>query len=184
MNNRWWLEDELAKVAKLPTETEKCQRLETICTWETPGPGSYYDDIGHVGRSPRVRRGDAANTDPIMRHIPQPTFWWQNEGMSRDRLSWQCTMDWPMGVIYEGLDPKSVYTVRLTGYGQSLLRLDGDRVTPSVDGKEVGEFKEFEVPPKLSRDGRLVLTWDSPTNESHLNWRQKSRVAEVWLIKR
>ena len=93
-------------------------------------------------------------------------------------------MDWPLGVIYEGLDPESVYTVRLTGYGQSLLRLDGNRVTPSVDGKGVGEFKEFDVPPNLSRDGKLVLTWDSPTNESHLNWRQKSRVAEVWLIKR
>ena len=74
--------------------------------------------------------------------------------------------------------------MRLTGYGQSLLRLDGDPVTPSVDGIEIGEFKEFRVPPHLVQDGRLVLTWDSPTNESRLNWRQKSRVAEVWLLKK
>ena len=162
LNNRWWLEDEFAKVAALPTEAEKCQRLETIGTWETPGPGSFYDDIGHVGRSPHVRRGEAVNTDPIMRHISQPTFWWWDDGKSRARLSWQCTMDWPLGVVYEGLDPQGTYTVRLTGYGQSLLRLDGDRVTPSVDGKEIGEFKEFHVPPHLVQDGRLVLTWDSP----------------------
>ena len=67
----------------------------------------------------------------------------------------------------KGLDPQGTYTVRLTGYGQSLLRLDGDRVTPSVDGKEIGEFKEFPVPPHRVQDGRLVLTWDSPTNESN-----------------
>ncbi len=184
LNNRWWLEDEFAKVTALPTEAEKCQRLETIGTWESPGPGSFYDDIGHVGRSPHVRRGEAAITDPIMQHTAQPTFWWWDDGQSRARLSWQCTMDWPLGVVYEGLDPQGTYTVRLTGYGQSLLRLDGDLVTPYVDGKEIGEFKEFNVPPHSVQDGRLVLTWDGPTNESQLNWRRKSRVAEVWLLKR
>ena len=161
-------------VAMLPTAAEKCQRLEAIATWETPGPGSFYDDIGHVGRSPRVCRGEADNTDPIMRHIPQPTFWWWDDGKSRARLSWQCTMDWPLRVVYEGLDPHSSYTVRLTGYGQSLLRMDGERVTACVDGREIGEFKEFPVPPHTVQDRRLVLTWDSPPDESHLNWRQQS----------
>lgn len=184
LNNRWWLEDEFTKIAALTTEAEKCQRLETIGTWETPGPGSFYDDIGHVGRSPHVRRGDADNTDPMLRHIPQPTFWWWDDGKSRARLSWQCTMDWPLGVVYEGLDVQGTYTVRLTGYGQSTLRLDGDRVTPTVDGKEVGEYKEYQVPAQMLKDRKLVLTWDSPTNESQLNWRQRSRVAEVWLLKR
>ena len=183
LNNRWWLEDEFAKIAALPTEAAKLERIERIHTWENPGPGSSYDDIGNIAKSPHVRSGEGINTDPQMRRNPNPTFWWMDNGMSRARLSWQCTMDWPLGVVYEGLEPKARYTVRLTGYGKSLLRIDGVRVTPTVDGKELGEIKEFHVPPELSDDGKLELTWDRPTDEGHLNWRQQSRVAEVWLLK-
>jgi hypothetical protein len=28
-----------------------------------------------------------------------------------------------------------------------------------------------------------VLTWDRPEDEAHLNWRQQSRIAEIWLLK-
>ena len=37
LNNRWWLEDELAKVRKMGTEAEKTARLVTIAKWERPG---------------------------------------------------------------------------------------------------------------------------------------------------
>jgi hypothetical protein len=112
----------------------------------------------------------------------EPTLWWWNEGKSRARLSWQVTM-WPASVVYEALDPQASYRVRSSGYGQALLRMNGERVQPTVDGKEMGELKEFPVPAKYVKDGKLVLTWDRPTNEADLNWRQKSRLAEVWLIK-
>jgi hypothetical protein len=56
-------------------------------------------------------------------------------------------------------------------------------VVPSIDGKQMGEFNEFRVDSKFLKDRKLVLTWDRPTNEEHLNWRQHSRLAEVWLIK-
>ena len=72
---------------------------------------------------------------------------------------------------------------RAIGYGQAQLRINGELVKPDRDGKEMGETKEFPVDPKFLKDGRLVLTWDRPQNEGHLNWRQKSRLAEVWLIK-
>ena len=71
-----------------------------------------------------------------------------------------------------------------TGYGQALLRINGERVTPTLDGREMGEKKEFPVDPKFLKDGKLVLTWDRPTDEGHLNWRQTSRLAEVWLLKK
>jgi hypothetical protein len=47
----------------------------------------------------------------------------------------------------------------------------------------MGEFKEFPVPAEQVKDRRLVLTWDIPADEEHLNWRQRSRLAEVWLLK-
>jgi hypothetical protein len=31
--------------------------------------------------------------------------------------------------------------------------------------------------------GKLVLTFDPPPDETHPNWRQQSRVSEVWLLK-
>lgn len=90
---------------------------------------------------------------------------------------------WPSGMVYEGLDPDATYVVRSSGYGQALLRINGERVVPRLDGKQMGEFKEFPVAAKYIKDRRLVLTWDRPTDERDLNWRQKSRLAEVWLLK-
>lgn len=182
LNNRWWLEDEFKKIRAMPSEADKRARLMTIATWEHPGPGSYYDDIGNIAKSPHVVGCTADASRPGLERQPEPTFWWWNEGKSRARLSWQVTM-WPQSMVYEALDPKSTYLVRTTGYGQELLHMNGERVQPAIDGKQMGEFKEFPVDPKFIKDGKLVLTWDRPTDEASLNWRQKSRLSEVWLIK-
>ncbi|MBN9662225.1 MAG: hypothetical protein J0H49_28770 [Acidobacteria bacterium] len=181
LNNRWWLEDEFKKVAALPTEQERTARLHVLAGWEHPGEGSFYDDIGNEAKSPHVD-GDAEQ-EPESFRAPEPTFWWWDSGRSRARLSWQTTM-WPARMVYEGLDPQGTYVVRTGGYGQSLLSIDGQRATPRIDGRQMGEFKEFPVPPESLKDGRLVLTWAIPEDESHLNWRQHSRLAEVWLLKR
>jgi hypothetical protein len=181
LNNRWWLEDEFRKVRAMAAEPERWKRLRELATWENPGPGSFYDDIGHEARSPRAD-GDAEQDADSFRG-PEPTFWWWDSGRSRARLSWQSTM-WPKRMVYEGLDPAGAYVVRTSGYGQSLLKIDGERATPTVDGKQMAEFKEFPVPAEHVKDRRLVLTWDIPADEEHLNWRQRSRLAEVWLLKR
>ncbi len=182
LNNRWWLEDEFAEIRKMSDEKEKLARLEVIRKWENPGPGSYYDDIGHVGRSPHVIRGEGTNTDPeLWRHENASHSWW-DEGKSRQRLSWQHHMRWPVGLAYDGLDPAARYSVRVTGQGESPLRGDGVRIEPTRSPKEIGAFKEFTVPAELTADGALHLTWDK-IDESHLNWRQHSHAAEVWLLK-
>jgi len=183
LNNRWWLEDEFMKVRKLGSETEKCAQLKRLAMWENPGPGSFYDDVGNTAKSPHVKRCEAPFTNPAEDAWPEPTHWWLDDGKGRKRLSWLTTMDWPEAVIYEGLDPEASYAVVLTGYGQSLLKMNGVRIQPTLDGKEIGEFKEFPVPPEAVKDRKLVLTWDTPTDEAHLNWRQQSRLAEVWLLK-
>jgi hypothetical protein len=183
LNNRWWLEDEFKK-ARVMAPAEKKARLRALATWEDPGVGGYYDDIGNSARSPHVRRSEELFTVPGEDAVPSPTHWWWDNGMSRARLSWQTSMEWPQAVVYQGLDPQGTYTVRTTGYGQGLLRVDGERVTATLDGREIGEFKEFPVPAAAVADREAVLTWDRPTDESHLNWRQHSRVTEVWLLKR
>lgn len=182
LNNRWWLEDEFQRIRGFGSEQEKTRRLQLIAAWEHPGPGSFYDNVGHESKAPHVRN-DVAAGEPGAERRPEPTFWWWEEGKSRARLSWQVTL-WPRSVVYENLDPEGDYVVRSTGSGQALLRINGQRVEPAVDGKQMGEFKEFPVPREHVKDRRLVLTWDRPTNERALNWRQRSRLAEVWLLKK
>lgn len=185
LNNRWWLEDEFKKAAALDSETAQCERLHQIASWENPGPGGYYDDIGDPARSPHVKRSEFIFTEPGEEAHPEPLQWWWDEGKSRARLSWQNTMDYPEAVVYEGLDPGAHYIVRCSGYGKFLLRIDGEPAygeDPPM--KQMGETQEFPVPASAVEDRRLVLKWDPPRDEGHLNWRQKSRLAEVWLIKK
>lgn len=184
LNNRWWLEDEFARIRKLPAVAEKLKALELVRTWENPGAGSFYDEVGNVAKSPHVIRGEGLNTDPLMEKNPNPGFWWWDDGSSRRRLSWQTSMDWPLGLAYHDLDPRASYRVRLTGYGQAKLRANGQLLTPTGDARyDIGEFKEFLLPANLIKDGKLVLTFDPLPDEAHLNWRQQSRVSEVWLLK-
>ena len=183
LNNRWWLEDEFRKIRALPSAADQRRRLHELAAWENPGPGSFYDNVGNIAKSPHVVRAgfDLAGAGSL-REV-DTTFWWWDQGKSRARLTWQVTA-WPVAMIYEDLDEHGKYVVQSSGYGQALLRINGELVKPDRDGKEMGETKEFPVDPKFLKGGRLVLTWDPPKNEGHLNWRQKSRLAEVWLIKR
>lgn len=169
LNNRWWLEDEMKKAEALADVAAQRARLREIALWEEPGPGSYYDDIGHEEKGPRVDLGDE----------DEPLFWWLDQGRSRLRLSSQTTM-WPKRVVYEGLDPQGQYEVKTGGQGQSLLRINGERVS----GRKEGDFHVFAVPAGALSGGKVELRWDVPQDEGHLNWRQRSRLAEVWLLKK
>jgi glycerophosphoryl diester phosphodiesterase len=183
LNNRWWLEDEFQKVRAMASEAEKAKRLYAIAHWEYPGPGSYYDDVGNPAKSPHVKRSPFPFTEPGEEARPEPTLWWWDEGKSRARLSWQVSMNYPEAVVYEGLDPDANYTVCCGGYGKFLLAMDGEDVAAPTRRTEMGDNQDFKVPSKHLQDRKLVLTWKQPTDESHLNWRQHSRLAEVWLLK-
>jgi hypothetical protein len=92
-------------------------------------------------------------------------------------------MDWPTAVEYTGLVPNGEYVVRTTGQGQCLLSINGQKVLPSLDGKGVGDLKEFPVPADLVKGRKLRLTFERP-NEEGINWRQQSRLTEIWLVRR
>jgi len=181
LNNRWWVEDQFADIRLLETEDEKISRLDIIRKWENPGPGSYYDDIGNVAQSEHVLRGKPFTDDPLMETNPNPDFmWWENQ-MSRERQSWISKMDWPVGLEYTDLDTSANYILRTTGYGQCLARINGERIYPSLDGKEIGEIKEFQIPKYLYKNGHIKLIFDIP-HEPDINWRRQSRLSEVWLV--
>ena len=172
LNNRWWLNDEFVKIRAMKTEQEKLNRLEIIRTWENPGTGSYYDDISNISKETHVITSSDDATD---------VAWWDN-GFSRKRLSTQLFQNFPK-LIYEDLDPKGSYTLRIAGYGEALLRVNGERVDPFIYNKDLEEFKEFHIARKYVRDGRIEVSFDEP-EESQLNWRKKSKVCDIWLLKK
>jgi hypothetical protein len=183
LNNRWWLEDEFRKVRAMAGAGEKRRRLHELAAWENPGPGSFYDNPGNIAKSPHVVHADVSPSDPSSLSEPGTTFWWWDQGQSRARLTWQVTT-WPLAMVYENLAENARYVVQSSGYGQALLRMNGELVKPTNDGREMGDRKEFPVDPARLKNGKLVLTWDRPKDEGHLNWRQKSRLAEVWLLRK
>ena len=171
LNNRWWLQDEFEKIRNMKTEKEKLDRLHVISTWDNPGDGSYYDDVSNVSLQPHVTTRSYDATD---------IAWW-DQGMSRRRLSSQTFQNFPR-LEYEDLDPSGDYFVRISGEGDALLRINGERVAPLEYNKGLEEFKLFPVARRLLTSGKIALTFDEP-EESHLNWRRRSKVSDVWLLK-
>ncbi len=170
LNNRWWLHDEFDRIRQLKSEKEKLDRIKIIESWENPGPGSYYDNISDISKGPRVKTRTDDATDYA---------WWDN-GMSRRRLSTQLYQNCPK-LEYTDLDPEGRYCIRIAGYGDALLRVDGERLEPVVYNKGLEEFKEFLVPHKCAGDGIIEVSFDQP-EESDLNWRQQSKVCDIWLL--
>ena len=183
LNNRWWLDDEFARIRRMPSEAERLARLEVIRTWENPGEGSFYDDIGNVEQSRHVLRGEPIETDPTFAFTPVPFYLKFDGGFTRKRSSWQTNVHWPVGMLYTGLDPAGEYTVRVTGQGRLVMRIDGEVVTSDNESASVGEFRTYRVPASALDDGTLRLTWDD-VDAGNVHWRQYSRLAEVWLLKR
>lgn len=171
LNNRWWLEDEFKKVSEMKSEEEKVARLDFIRNYETPGEGSFYDNISSADA-----KHVTSETDDAIDYL------WENNGMSRKRLSTQLFQFIPV-LEYTELDPNSDYLIRVAGFGEALLRANGERLTPTKYEKGFEQFKEFPLSKELIKDGKLKITFDKP-DEDHLNWRQQSRVTDVWVLKK
>ncbi|MCC6794902.1 MAG: hypothetical protein IT366_07265 [Candidatus Hydrogenedentes bacterium] len=182
LNNRWWLEDEFKKVREMTDKNAQIARLKEIATWENPEGCAFYDSVGNVSKAQRVLRGETTDSDPNHERSLNPDHVWKDNGLCRDRISWMTYLDWPVGVRYP-VEPGGNYVLRMTGQGVALTKVDGERVQPTKDGKTPAEFKEFPVPASATEDGTIVITWDVP-DEQHLNWRQRSRLNEIWLIKK
>lgn len=174
LNNRWWLADQFKIIDSLENEEEKNERIKVIYSWENPGSGSYYDNISNIAQSEHV-------TTTIYDAVD---FGWWDGGNSRWRLSSQVYQTQGNPILeYEDLDPDARYIVRVAGFGEALIRVDGKRLEPLVYDKERGGFKEFIVPRSVIGDGKLTVSFDQP-EESHLRWKYYSAVSDVWLIKR
>lgn len=172
MNNRLWLEDKFAAIDKLSSEKEKTNQLDMIRNWESPGEGSFYDDLGTLDRSTHLVTGEGLQTNPTMSRNPQPGFWYWEEGFNRLRLSSLVSMDRPVAVVYEDIDTTAKYDVRVTGYRVDEIQINGEWIKPFIFNDEKGAISEYHVPEEAIKSGKITLNWGDP------------ELTEVWLLKR
>jgi len=186
LNDRWWLEDQFDRIAKLSDRAAQLKQIDVVRNWENPGEGGYYDVLGDVGRSPHMLKilngGDAMRS---YREIPMPTQRWMGVKRKAVRFAWHKYINnLPTGLTYTALDPKATYTVRLFSQRQTALLIDGKAAPLIHRGETYDEVteQEFSVPQEALQDGRIVLNWQNP-DERGMNWRQQHYVTDIWVIR-
>ncbi len=88
--------------------------------------------------------------------------------------------DVPLEIVYDNLDPKGNYTVRVayTGRFPSKIKMVADDI-PVHDYIKTGlqPIYEFDVPSEALLDGNVTFKWTCGEGE------RGSQVAEIWFIK-
>jgi hypothetical protein len=187
LNNRPWLKKQFAELRRLDAEAARLQGIDAILDWTDPGPGGFYDDLGRVGRQPRLVRGPGYATDPGFLRSPLVGFA-RGPGW---RTSWcrhaASLYDAPLRLRYTGLNPSAHYRVRVTYTGDNfrprlrLLANDRLEVHPFLAKERDVRPVEFDVPREATRDGVLTLTWYAEPGRGGNG--RGCQVAEVWLLK-
>ena len=162
----------------------QAELLNKIAQWENPGSAGYHESIGHVGKSSHMLKLlDAGDALRHYQQFPIPTQ--RNIGPQRNglRLSFHIYHDDLPTLTYNSLDPNRNYSVKLMAQRESPLMIDGQLAVRTRVGQKFDQVfeQEFAVPEAAVADGKLELSWDS-LDESHLNWRQRHYVTDIWII--
>lgn len=180
--NQAWLRAELTKLQSLHEEETIREGIARILNWENPGPGGFYDDLGHPGKQPHLVRQKRWADDPGYVDSARTDF----TGPYPDgRQSWndyaETLYGTPLLMRYTGLDPNAAYTLRATYSGRyrPTLQLIANDKYP-IHGPRPTSIpplpQEWPVPREATRGGTLTLRWDRLTGRG-------AQVSEVWLIK-
>jgi hypothetical protein len=187
LNNRAWLDDQLAAIGKLEAEEDRLRAIAALVDRTDPGPGGFYDDLGDPARQPHLVRGPGFAEDPDYRRSTLagfgrrsgwPLAWCQNA---------QSHYDAPVVLRYETLDPDAHYRVRVVYAGDNFrarVRLDagGSEVHALIAKPDPARPLEFDIPTEATRDGTLTLRWSQEPGQGGNG--RACQVAEVWLIRK
>ncbi|MBI3117381.1 MAG: hypothetical protein HYZ00_01765, partial [Candidatus Hydrogenedentes bacterium] len=189
LNNRLWLETQFVAILELPSEAEQEARVLQLATWEQPGEGSFYDDLGNLAKQPHLVRQKTWDEDPGGVGSAMVEFQMAMKSdtleLSTQRLSWldqaKTLYGAPLLMRYEGLDPSATYRLRVTYAGRynatMTLTADGTHQIhgPLPQPNPVAP-QEFEIPAAATADGVLDLSWALVKGRG-------CQLAEVWLLK-
>ncbi len=190
LNDRIWLENEFAKIAKSPRDRQPAM-LDRIVNWTNPGPGGFYDDLGDPAQQPHLVRGEPYERDPDFLVSPFTGFG-DIEPRNGARVSWYTTAETlaetPLRMRYTNLDSKAQYAVRIVYGGDSpkvQIRLTANskyEIHPLRDKPQPQAPIEFDIPREATQSGELTLEW---SKQAGLGGNGRGvQVCEVWLIRK
>ncbi|HRJ71384.1 MAG TPA: hypothetical protein PLS03_04130 [Terrimicrobiaceae bacterium] len=192
LNSRLWLKDRFAALRALPSESERLAGLREILEWSNPGPGGFYDNMGALPMTPRLRRGPGPVEDPAFIHSSMTgCLYLTQEPMT---LRYSClSMAWslndePLVMVYDGLDPGAAYEVQVI-YSQNeyknKIRLVANgalEVHGYIDKPDPVAPLRFDIPLEATAGGVLTLSWN---REPGLGGEgQGCHVTEIWLMRK
>lgn len=186
LNDRFWMKMQFETIRKLATEVERIAAINELLHRTDPGPGGFYDDLGDPGRQPHLVKNTVTYEEsPDFRKsvfhgfdyaARWPRQWWDNAmSMYEGALEMQ----------YDDLDPTASYKLKFVYAFDSVRRVpiqlhaDGVQLHPPRLRPEEMTPLEFDIPPELTRDGKLRLRWSREFG--HGGNGRGCQVAEVWL---
>ena len=198
LNDRAWLEERFNAIRLLPSEPDRLEAIHQIVEWTNPGPGGFYDDLGHPARQPHLVRELPFSEDPGAMNSPRCDF---EEDLVADepdektegarRVSWmdhaETLYETPLRMRYPGLDPAARYRLRVVYAGDNpkrKIRLEANghiQIHPFISKPVPFRPLEFPIPAAATRSGTLTLQW---FGEPGLGGNGRGcQVSEVWLLK-
>ncbi len=196
LNDAPWLREQFAAIRPRATEQERLGGITEILNWENPGPGGFYDNLGHVTTQPHLVGGSAYADDPAFLKAPHLAATFGSGSGPALRISSRTYAetrdDHPLELRYPQLEPQARYRLRVV-YGTGAM---GTRQAPmttrlvangqhEIHGMQpkdpASRPVEFDVPVEATRTGELRLTWTRPTGLGGNG--RGVQVAEVWLMR-
>jgi hypothetical protein len=199
LNDAPYLLDQLTKIEKLSSESERLHKIDQLLRRTDPGLGGFYDHFGSSESWHRVISDVSWEKDPGSLQSPRIGFGvglvgeeWVDEikatgfkGQVTPRV-WmkqaKTLYDQPLKIAYTELDPQSSYRMKIsyTGRFRSRMKLTTDDGFIIHDFLQTGEqpLFEFDVPQKATADGKVTFIWNCGEGE------RGSQVTEIWLMKK
>ena len=199
LNDAVWLLWQMSKIREMGDEGQRLSAIRTMLGRTDPGPGGFYMNLGGDDRPACVDRYPEWNEDPGSLRSPRVSFGVGLKGEewihtveakgfdgSATPLAWMNQLttlyETPLSLIFEDLDPSSIYTLKVayTGRFRARIQLTADDKFPIHDLIKTGTIPvmTFEVPKEATKDSRLKLTWTCGAGE------RGAQLAEIWLIKK
>jgi len=197
INNVMYTIDQLNLIEKVPNEKERLEKIEELLNRTNPGPGGFYDNFANPKSWERVKFDVSREKDPGNLASPRVSFGVGLQGKewvhqitakgfdgSASPISWMQQVstlyDQPLEIVYDKLDPKSSYTIKVayTGRFRSRMKMEADDIVVHDFIKTgIQPVYEFSIPQEALKDGIVNFKWTCGEGE------RGSQVSEIWIIK-
>lgn len=203
LNDALWILDQLNRIEKLNSETERLLAIDQMLHRTDPGPGGFYNNFGNPEAWKHIKAKKTWAEDPGSLEAPRVSFGvgltgvdWVHEIVAKGFEGQTTPLAWmnqintlyetPLEMEYDNLDPHAEYTLKIayTGRFRSSIKLIADGVMiHNYIRMGTQPLFEFSLPKEITKDGTVRFTWTSGSEDKGEGERG-SQVAELWLIRK